>query len=57
MRTISRTITETLKEKQEQDDQHQTERTTEQGLSAAPKFQAVLWVMVALIVVQRSAAV
>ncbi|PNF22561.1 putative chitinase 2 [Cryptotermes secundus] len=57
MRTISRTITETLKEKQEQDDQHQTERTTEQGLSAAPKFQAVLWVIVALIVVQHSAAV
>jgi hypothetical protein len=57
MRTISRTITETLKEKQEQDDQRQTERTMEQGQSAAPKFQAVLWVIVALTVVHHSAAV
>jgi hypothetical protein len=58
MKTISRTISETLKEKQEQEDHRQTtEHTVEQGQSAAPKFQAVLWVIVALIAVQHSAAV
>jgi hypothetical protein len=58
MKTISRTISETLKERQEQEDQHQTtEHTTEQGQSAAPKFRAVLWVIVAHVAVQHSATV
>jgi hypothetical protein len=54
MRTISRTITEALKEKQEQENQDQTEHTTEQEQSAACRHQAVLWVVVAFIVVRCS---
>lgn len=57
MRAISRTITETLKEKQEQEDQSQTEHTTNQEPSAACKIEAVMWVMAALIVFQHSVSV
>ena len=57
MRTISRTITEALKEKQEHEDRDQTERTADQRPSAARKIEAVLWVMAAHIVVWHSVLV
>lgn len=51
MRTISRTITEALKEKQEHEDRGQT---VDQQPSAACKIEAVLWVMAAHMVVWHS---
>lgn len=51
MRTISRTITEALKEKQEHEDRGETEHTADRQPSAARKIEVVLWVMAAHIVV------
>ena len=57
MRTISRTITEALQEKQEHEDRGQTEHTVDQEPSAACKIETVLWVMAVLIVVWHSVLV
>lgn len=54
MRTISRTITEVLKEKQEHEDRG---HTVDQQPSAACKIEAVLWVMAANMVVWHSVLV
>jgi hypothetical protein len=57
MRTISRAISEALKEKQDEEDQKQREHTTEQELpSAGCRVEAVLWAMVTLTVIQHRAA-
>jgi hypothetical protein len=57
MRTISRTITEVLKEKQEHEDRGQTEHTVDHKPSAACNIEAVLWVMATYIVVWHSVLV